>query len=249
MRQTSNTILSYSSTVEVPPPADLDFDAWQGPSPLVPYTVDRATNWGGYHCPETSLGFIAGCAIHELGLAQWGNKSDHTSPVHYAGTGSLPKEGIYRTLERWDVTCDYPNGVQLRLMDFRTAKPVAMTYLRSWHPYDGVTFHGSEGWISDAEGFCSSSPALWKLKFKPGDEQLPVSPEHNRNFIDCVKSRQETICPLEMGIRCDAICQLANIAALTGRAIHWNPQAEKIVNDAEAAKMLVRPYREKWKVW
>ncbi len=239
----------YGSTVEIPVPADLDFDAWQGPSPMVPYTVDRATNWGGYHCPETSLGFIAGCAIHELGLAQWGNKSDHTSPVFYEGTGSLPKQGIYRTLEGWDVNCVYANGVKLRLMDFRTAKAVAMKYLPSWHPYDGVTFHGTEGWISDAEGFCASNPALWKVKFKSGDEQLPLSPEHNRNFIDCVKSRQETICPVEMGIRCDAICQLANIAAITGRAIQWDPEEERIVNDPDAAKMLVRPCRTKWKVW
>jgi len=239
----------YGSAAEVPVPADLDFDAWQGPSPMVPYTVDRATRWGGYHCPETSLGFIAGCAIHELGLAQWGNKSDHTSPIRYAGTGSVPKEGIFRTLERWDVTCDYPNGVQLRFMDYRTAKPVAAQYLSGRPLGDGLIFHGTEGWISDAEGFCASNPALWKQPFKPSDEQLPVSPEHNRNFIDCVKSRQETICPVEMAIRCDAICQLATVAALTGRVIQWDPEQEKIVNDPEAAKMLARPYREKWKVW
>lgn len=239
----------YGSTAEVPVPADLDFDAWQGPSPMVPYTVDRATCWGGYHCPETSLGFIAGCAIHELGLAQWGNKADQTSPIRYTGTGSVPKEGIFRTLERWDVTCEYQNGVKLRLMDFRTAQPVAMQYLRNWHPSDGVTFHGTEGWISDAEGFCASNQALWKQKFKPSDEELMVSPEHNRNFIDCVKSRQETICPVEMAIRCDAICQLSTIAALTGRPIQWDPEREQILNDPEAAKMLVRPYREKWKVW
>jgi hypothetical protein len=239
----------YGSAAESPVPADLDFDVWQGPSPMVPYTVDRATCWGGYHCPETSLGFIAGCGIHELGLAQWGNNSDHTGPIRYTGTGSVPKEGIFRTLERWDVTCDYQNGVALRFMDFRTAKPVATQYLRSWHPCDGVTFHGTEGWISDAEGFCASNPAIWKAKFKPSDAQLPISLEHNRNFIDCVKSRQETICPVEMAIRCDAVCQLATIAALTGRMIQWDPEKEEIVNDPEAAKILVRPYRKKWKVW
>jgi predicted dehydrogenase len=239
----------YGSAVEVPVPADLDFDAWQGPSPMVPYTVDRATCWGGYHCPETSLGYIAGCAIHELGLAQWGNKTDHTSPIRYVGTGSVPNEGIFRTLERWDVTCEYASGVKLRLMDFRTAKPVAMQYLRSWHPSDGVTFHGTEGWISDAEGFSASNQALWRQKFKPSDEQLTVSEEHNRNFIDCVKSRQETLCPVEMAIRCDAICQLARVAALTGRPIQWDPEREKVVNDPEAAKMLVRLFREKWKIW
>jgi len=239
----------YGSAVEVPVPEGFDFDAWQGPSPMVPYTVDRCTSWGGYHCPETSLGFIAGCAIHELGLAQWANKSDDTSPIRYKGTGSVPKEGIFRTLENWDVMCDYPNGVKLRFMDFRTAKTAVGGMFASWHPSDGVIFHGTEGWISDAEGFATSNKALWKQQPKPADEILPVSKEHNRNFIDCVKSRQETMCPVEMAIRCDAICQLATIAAITGREIQWDPKQEKIVSDAEAEKMLIRPYREKWKVW
>jgi predicted dehydrogenase len=239
----------FGSTAEVPVPADLDFDAWMGPSPMVPYTADRATCWGGYHCPETSLGFIAGCGIHELGLAQWANKADHTSPIRYAGTGRVPTEGVFRTLERWDVMCDYRNGVKLRFMDCRTAKPVATQYLPSWHDGDGVVFHGTEGWISDAEGFCTSNKSLWKLKFKPSDEQLMVSPEHNRNFIDCVKSRQETICPVEMAIRCDTICQMANLAAMTGRVVQWDPEKETIVGDAEASRMLTRPYRDPWKVW
>ena len=134
-------------------------------------------------------------------------------------------------------------------MDFRTAKPVATKVLPSWHPGDGVIFHGSEGWISDAEGWATSNKALWKQQFKPTDEILPVSPEHNRNFIDCVKSRKETMCPVEMAIRCDTITQMATIAAITGREIQWDPKKEKIVNDAEAEKMLIRPYREKWKVW
>ena len=238
-----------SAAAEIPVPADLDFDAWIGPSAVVPYTADRATCWGGYHCPETSLGFIAGCGIHELGLAQWGNKADHTSPIRYSGTGQVPKEGVFRTLERWDVMCEYQNGVKLRFMDFRTAKSATAYYIPSWHDGDGVVFHGTEGWISDAEGFCASNKSLWRVKLKASDEQLPVSPEHNRNFIDCIKSRQETICPVEMAIRCDTICQLANIAAQTGRVIQWDPEKETIVGEAEAAQMLIRPFREEWKVW
>ena len=84
---------------------------------------------------------------------------------------------------------------------------------------------------------------------KANDERLYVSPEHNRNFIDCIKSRQETICPVEMGIRCDTICHLVNVAAQTGRVIQWEPQKEQITGDAAAANMLTRTYRDKWKVW
>jgi len=240
----------YGSAEEIPVPEGFDYDAWMGPSEMVPYTVDRTTNWGGYHCPETSLGFIAGCGIHELGLAQWANKSDNTSPVKYAGTGTVPAEGIYRTLARWDVTSEYANGVKMRFMDHRTAhEAVGPSLPRQWQDGDGIIFHGTEGWISDAMGFCAKDQNIWKTEFKSSDEQLPVSPEHNRNFIDCIKSRQETICPVEMGIRCDAICHLSDIAARTGRVIQWNPEKEKIVGDKDAAKMLERPYRKKWKVW
>ena len=240
----------YGSTTEIPVPEGFNYDAWLGPSELVPYTSDRATRWGGFHCPETSLGFLAGCGIHEMGIAQWANKSDHTSPVRYSGTGTVPEEGIFRTLARWDVTCDYANGVKLRVMDCRTAKTaIASSLPRAWQDGDGVIFHGSEGWISDGLGFCASDQTLWKAEYKPSDEPLPESTEHHRNFIDCIRSRQETICPVEMAIRADTIAHLCNIAARTGRAIQWNPEQEEIVGDPEAAKMLTRPAREKWELW
>ena len=239
----------YGSTKEVPVPEDLNFDAWQGPSPMVPYTVDRATRWGGYHCPETSLGFLAGCGIHPLGIAPWGNKTDHTSPTRYEGTGSAPTEGIFRTLARWDMKCDYENGVQLHFMDCRTAKAALSSFFPKWRHGDGVFFHGTEGWIGAHWGFAASNDKLWKVKFKSDDERVPVSPEHNRNFIDCVKSRKETVCPLEMAIRCDTICHMTNTAARTGRVIQWDPKTEQIVGDKDASRMLTRPCRKQWKVW
>ncbi len=241
----------YGSTEEVPVPDGFDFDAWQGPSPMVPYTVDRCTNWGGYHCPETSLGFLAGCATHPLGIAQWGNKADNTSPIRYEGTGTIPTEGIYRTLEHWDMMCEYENGVKLHLMDVEAARPVVEKYKKEgWRGGDGVVFHGSEGWIGNMNNsFYASDNTIWKRQFKSADERLFDGKEHNRNFIDCVKSRKETLCPVEMGIRCDTICHMTRAAAITGRTINWDPKTEQIVGDAEAAKMITRPYRKEWKVW
>lgn len=242
----------YGSTVEVPVPEDLDYDVWQGPSPLVPYTVDRCTPWGGYHCPETSLGFVAGCAIHPLGIAQWGNNSDHTSPIRYEGTGRVPDEGIFRTLERWDVMCDYDNGVKLRMMDMHTAENVVMEYYpQRWREGDGVVFHGTDGWIGDFRGasFYAGNQALWRQELGPEAQRVYESKGHVRNFIDCVKSRSETVCPVEMAIRCDTIAHMVNIAAQTGRVINWDPTSEQIVGDAEAAAMTTRPHREEWKIW
>jgi Oxidoreductase family, NAD-binding Rossmann fold/Oxidoreductase family, C-terminal alpha/beta domain len=244
----------YGSTQEIPVPEDLNYDAWMGPSEMVPYTADRCTNWGGYHCPETSLGFIAGCAIHELGLAQWGNKSDHTGPIRYEGTGSVPQEGIFRTLETWDVNCDYENGVKMRLMEVSKAEQVfaAMPELGGKYnklTYDGVIFMGTEGWITDANGFGAHDREIWRTKFKDGEEDFAPATEHLLNFIECVKSRKETLCPVEMAIRADTIAHLANAAAIVKRPITWDPVKEEIVGDADATKMLSRPYRKEWKIW
>jgi predicted dehydrogenase len=241
----------YGSTKEVPVPEGFDYDAWQGPSPIVPYTEDRCTNWGGYHCPETSLGFIAGCGIHPLGIAQWGNKSDDTSPVRFEGSGNIPNDGIFHTLEHWDMICEYANGVILHFMDSDTAEPVVTRYKDNWRGGDGVVFHGTKGWIgSISDGFFASDNTLWKVGFKDGEERLPVSPEHNRNFIDCVRTRAETMCPVEMAIRCDVICHLTRAAVLTGKAVEWDPVNEKVTNNPEAAKMLEpQPHRDKWKIW
>lgn len=246
----------YGSAEEIPVPEDLDFDAWMGPSEMAPYTADRCTNWGGYHCPETSLGFIAGCAVHELGLAQWGNNTDHTSPVRYEGTGFIPQEGIFRTLAEWDVNCDYENGVKVRLMDVSAAEKVfaGMPEFGGKYNklgYDGTIFMGTEGWITDANGFGAHDREIWRNKFEDGEEGSEFAPstEHIRNFIDCVKSRKQTLCPVEMAIRTDTICHLANAAAVVKRPITWDPVKEEIIGDADATKMLSRPFRDKWKVW
>jgi len=245
-------VAPYGSTQEVPVPDGFDFDIWQGPSLMAPYTVDRCTNWGGFHCPETSLGFLAGCGIHPLGVAQWGNRSDHTSPIHYEGTGNLPNEGIYRTLEYWDMHCRYENGVTLRLMDAMAAEKVVSRYHeKPWKSGDGVVFHGTEGWIGEiCGGFQASDRRLWKMELKASDEKLPVSREHNQNFVDCVISREETMCPVEMAIRCDAICHLTRAAALTGKPVDWDPVKEQVVGNTNAAQMLgPQAHRPEWQIW
>lgn len=238
----------YGSTEEVAVPDGLDYDGWQGPSDLVPYTVDRCTTYGGYHAPETSLGFIAGWGIHPLDIAQWGNRSDDTSPIKYEGTGSLPKEGIFRTVEQWDIHATYENGMPLRFMDFRTAKEPLKGFEHDGN--HGTLFRGSKGYITvNRRGVKSDIPGIIKTELKKSDETLYVSREHTGNFLDCIKSRRKPVCTLEAAIRSDTICHMTDITVRTGRTINWDPEAETIKGDAEASKLLDRPARKKWKTW
>ena len=69
---------------------------------------------------------------------------------------------------------------------------------------------------------------------------------HAQDFLNSIRSRQQTVTGIESAVRSDAISQLSDIAIRTGRKIRWDPEREKIVGDAEASRMLDRPLRAPW---
>jgi predicted dehydrogenase len=69
---------------------------------------------------------------------------------------------------------------------------------------------------------------------------------HARDFLDCVKSRQEPVSDLASGHRVATVCHLANISLRLGRKLRWDAGREEVIGDAEANRWLVRPYRAPW---
>jgi predicted dehydrogenase len=67
-----------------------------------------------------------------------------------------------------------------------------------------------------------------------------------RNFLDCVKSREEPWCPLEEGHRSTSFAHLANIALEVGGRIEWDAEKERITNNEKANELLHYEYRKPW---
>ncbi len=235
----------YGSTEPAKLPEGFDYNMWLGPAPEKPYTIDRCTRLGIYHIYDYALGFIAGWGAHPLDIAQWGLGRDHTSPVCYAGTGKIPASGLCDSIESWDVQCEYEDGLPMRFMGSRVAEPVVSKY-RKWVDH-GTTFFGSDGWVSvDRSGMITNPTTLADIQLKPDDLRLKVSEGQERDFIDCVKSREETISPLESAIRSDAISHLSDLAIRVDRSLWWDPRHERIVDDPGAARRLQRSLRAPW---
>jgi hypothetical protein len=90
-----------------------------------------------------------------------------------------------------------------------------------------------------------------KLKsetFGPNVPDVYISnDDHQRNFIECVKSRQEPAAPVEIGHRSASICHLGNIALkLKAKLKKWDPARERFVDNDEANSLLHRSVRETW---
>ena len=113
----------------------------------------------------------------------------------------------------------------------------------------GILFIGSDGWVIVSRGGIDAGPkSLLQTAFDSSEPRLPVSNNHQRNFLDCVKTRQPPISHIESAVRSDTICHLDDIAIRTGRKLRWDPKAEQFVNDESANRLLTRPLRSPWRL-
>ena len=225
-----------------PVPEELDYEMWLGPAPWAPYTYQRCRPWTKeesysiwYHISDYCLGGIGGYwGVHHVDIAQWGHGTDDSGPVEIEGTAEFPKDGLADCAVSWKVQHKYADGVTLVYMDNKQHKM-------------GVTFQGTEGWVHVGREGLWTEPESLKTSVIGRDEiHLIESQDHQRNFLDAVKTRDKTICPIEVAVRTDTICHLTDICTRLGRKLRWDPAKEDIIDDPQASRMLHRPMRSPW---
>jgi predicted dehydrogenase len=245
--------------VQPPPdPAEFDYDMWLGPAPWAPYTFERAASRAegspGYwmHIHDYGLGCLSGAwGIHHVDIAQWGNNSDDTGPLAIEGAGVLPADGLCDTALTWRVEHTYANGVKMIHMDTRHTEqefPQFVTPVLDMRGC-GILFIGTDGWVIVSRGGLDAQPkSLLQTVFDSSEPRLPVSNNHQRNFLECVKTRGQPISPIESAVRSDTICHLDDIAIRLGRKLRWDPAKEEFLNDEAANRLLTRPLRSPWRL-
>jgi len=224
----------------MPVPDSIDYDLWLGPAPWAPYHPSRVSNSHWWHISDYALGWIAGCGIHTIDIATWGNGTDLTGPLEVEGIGEFPRDGSCNCATGWDVNLRFANGVTMNFTDGKR-NPL------------GVKFEGPDGWVFVKEEHLGGKPdaspkSLLEKPIGPDEVHLPVSNHHQRNFLECVKSRARTVAPVEVAVRSDTLCQLSDIAMRLGRKLRWDPEKEEFINDAQANRMLRRPMRSPWRL-
>lgn len=227
---------AFPNETESPVPAGLNYDLWLGPAPFAPYTTNRTAWMHWRHVFDYSGGILSDWGMHQLDTAQWANDTERSGPAEVHGRGAVNEGSIFNTFITFDVEYRYANGVVLHVKNGGTS----------------LRFIGSEGWVGNPafnKPLEASKPEILEAKIGSGETHLFTCPagEH-RNFLDCVKSRQEPYFPAEVGHRCATICHIGNIAMLTGRKLRWDPVKEEFPNDTEAnaSAMRLRSMRAPW---
>jgi predicted dehydrogenase len=228
-----------------PPPAELDYDMWIGPSQTEAYIEARVhENWRWNY--NTGGGQLMDWIGHHCDIAHWGLGFDRTGPSEVEGHGDFPPaNAIWNTSPKYRIEATYDKTVTGYPVD------VSMTIAGGYPDIrGGVKWIGTGGWVwVDRSGFDASNPEWKRYKNLPDElarVKLYVSDNHWRNFLDCVKSRQPTITPVQTAHHSTIPGHLGLISMLTGRAIRWNVKREEIIDDPEASKLLTREYRAPW---
>ena len=214
-------------------PEGLNYDFWLGHTPWVPYTLKRCHFWWRY-IRDYGSGEMSDRGAHILDLAQLGNGTDHTGPIEISARGEAPKDGLFNTFMKYEFECKYANGVRL---------------LGKSEGIRGIKFEGSDGWIFihiHGGNLEADPPSLLQEKIGIHEIHLGRSPGHHRDFLNCVKSRRQPMAHVEVGHRTATLCQLLNIAMITGQRLKWNPEEERILDDPEAERLLLPVMRSPW---
>jgi predicted dehydrogenase len=178
---------------------------------------------------------------HHVDIAHWGLGFDNSGPSEIEGHGDFPAaNAIWNTSTKYRIELKYPQDI-------------TMTIAGGYNDIkEGTKWIGTDGWVwVNRGGFDGSNPEWKKGKSLPEElrkVKLYESSNHQRNFIDCVKSRQPTITPVQTAHHSAIPGHLGLISMLTGRKIHWDVASEKILGDPEASKLLTRTYRAPWRI-
>jgi len=220
-----------------PPPPELDYEFWLGPAPYSPYVKSRLhKNWRWYY--DFGGGQLMDWVGHHVDIAHWGMGAEYTGPVEIEGTGEFPRDGVWNTATRYRIDTRYANGIPM---------VIAGGHADVCDGNLGAKWIGEDGWVwVDRSGIDAEPKSLLDEQIGPNEIHLYNSPGHWRNFIDCVKSRRQTIAPCEVAHRSASPGHLGLIAMLAGRKIRFDPETETIEGDDIAARMLGNAMRSPW---
>lgn len=239
------------------PPEDFDWDMWLGPRAFKPYQYNIAPYM--FRWWEDYANQISNNGVHYLDLIRW--LINEEAPVAISAHGGNYVINDDRTIpDTMHVTYEFASGV---IVTISILEGSSGTFI----PHGIIELRGTNGTLHAGETDYKITPATpgqfqtWKqsnkveqinfenLNFSLIDEKYKSKDSTTnliRNFLDCIKTRQEPFATLEIGHRSTSLAHLGTIALQTKTRLLWDAKNEKFTNSRIANKYLSYEYRKGW---
>ncbi len=249
----ANSRKSIGNGTQVPPPATLDWDLWQGPRPRGPYRSNLVHyNWHWFW--RYGTGEICNNALHEVDVARWLMGQRYPKTVSAKGARRFHRGDDWEMYDTLALDLVYPNGSKIT-WDGHSCN-AALRFGRG----RGVLLLGTKGQaLVDRNGF-----ELFDLAGKPGRRMLVAADAtsettgtmgegaldilHAGNFVDVIRGRSRALAsPATEGHVSTTTCHLGNMAYRTNATLAIDPVSGK-PSSREAMKLWALEYEPGWEV-
>jgi hypothetical protein len=202
-----------------PVPDGLDWDLYLGPMPWIPY--DGIVGPHRYDIGELNWG------QHHYDIIQWAADADKTGPVEL-------------WMEEGRSCYKYASGVEVYGRAY-PGEPIGGD--------GGACFVGTAGRIAvDRDALVSDPPDIVREPLRPNEVHLYHSNSHSGNFLECLRTRQPTICNAEIAQRSVSAVLLGGVVKQLNRRLKYDPVAQRFPDDAEANRLMTFAHRPPWNV-
>ncbi|MDZ7617538.1 MAG: Gfo/Idh/MocA family oxidoreductase [Patescibacteria group bacterium] len=239
------------------PPADLDWNTWAGPAPIRPFNINIVksgyahTLWLDYGGGRT-----AGMSEHILDLPFWALGLEFPTHVSSVASKRYVKDNTDAP-DTHEVTFEFPSvtltwsmsqvssfGFNLQDIDQFREHGVPTGVQRRL----GYYLQGVEGTIFGNYGTYRVVPQTQALAdADPPEETIPQSVGHRREWLDCIRTREEPSCNAVYAHKLNTANTLANLSMKVGRPLRFDPATQQILDDEEAVRVSLPEYRDPWK--
>ncbi len=231
------------------PPEGVDYDRWLGPAPKRPFNKNRFHGSFRYFW-DYAGGLMTDWGVHMLDMVLAGMEVSAPRSVTATGGKFAFPDNAAETPDT--LTTLYDFGDFSLVWEQFIAMGTSPYLEESGEP--GVAFIGENGILA-------VNRASWKvLPFQQDGKYLleSIPPRrrsedgldlHTKNFLDCIRSRKDPNCTIEMGRDAALVAHLGNIAYRTGEKLVWDDQKGEISNSENASAFLIPSYRSPWQLW
>lgn len=249
------------SPADGPPPAGLDWEAWQGPAPARPYNKNR-TFYRFRWFYDYSGGQLTNFGVHYLDVIHRALGQDAPLSVMAMGGkfGDFDNREVPDTME---VMWRYPGNTLVTFSQFNATSAAAAA-----KPCE-IEFRGTQGTLylnnqsyevvpesvtpnefvardptnrAKERGYRAGSKTM--IEPRQGKGAQDETTAHARDFLDCMKTRKACHCDMEIGHRSTTAPLIGNIAHRMKAGLEWDGKAERFTNNEAANGMLSYQYRK-----
>jgi predicted dehydrogenase len=231
------------------PPPHLDWDMWLGPRPERPFQENIAPyrfRWWDLYSSQ-----MANWGVHFLDAIRW--CTDELAPSAVTAVGGRYAVDDDRTVPDTAVaTFEFDSGRLALFGQYETSGNSAF-------PYGEIELRGTNGTVYASERgyrvvperggqFQDREPRLKAEQVDQTGSNESLTALHARNFLDCMRTREQPHADVETGHRSTTFALIANISLQLGKRLQWDADKEHFTNCDEANGLLHYEYRAPWKL-